>query len=433
MPISSMEERDAGRIYNFAAKLFPICRSLTGEGVRKTLSIIQEELNDLQIHEVPSGFQAFDWTVPMEWNISDAYIMDDSGKKIIDFKKCNLHVMGYSTPIDKEITFEELSSHLYSIPEMPDAIPYITSYFKENWGFCLSENQRKQLKKGNKYKVLLDSSLKPGFLNYGELILPGESDKEIFFSTYICHPSMANNEISGPSVTVELAQWIAAQKDRRHTYRIIFIPETLGSIVYLKKNIKEMKENIIAGFNVTCVGDDRTYSFLPSRTGETLADRAANYVLKYHFPEYKHYSFLKRGSDERQYCWPGIDLPVVSIMRSKYCEYPEYHTSLDNMDLITPKGLYGAFKALQKCVFLLENNYKYKVNCTCEPCLGKRGLYPQVSDKDIIKKVESMMNFIGYCDGNLDIIEIGEIINENIIELFPIIKKFKDFDLIQPV
>ena len=256
-----MELNNGKDIYNLCEKLWPITRSITGSGVRETLGIIQQEIPDLTIHEVLTGTQCFDWEIPKEWNIRDAYIIDQNGNKVIDFKNSNLHVVSYSTPVNRTISLLELQQHLYSIPEQPNAIPYVTSYYQERWGFCLSENQRRALVEGD-YQVCIDSELSNGSLTYGELIIPGKSKKEVFLSTYICHPSMANNELSGPTVTTYLAKWIQSQP-REYTYRIIFIPETIGSITYLSKNQQKLKENVSAGFNITCVGDDNAYSFLP--------------------------------------------------------------------------------------------------------------------------------------------------------------------------
>lgn len=397
-------------MYSLCQELFPICRSITGEGFRQSLDILSQQVENLKVEEVPTGTQCFDWEVPKEWNIKDAYIIAPNGKKICDFKQSNLHIMGYSVPINKTVSLEELQKHLYSLPEQPTAIPYITSYYKERWGFCLSQNERDRLKEGE-YKVYIDSDLKNGSLTYGELIIPGESDKEIFLSCYLCHPSMANNELSGPVVTIFLAKWLAQLKQRKYTYRIVIIPETIGSITYLSRHHKEMKQKIVAGFNVTCIGDDRAYSYLPSRQADTLSDKVAQHVLQHEAPDYIAYEFLDKGSDERQYCSPGIDLPVCTIMRSKFGCYPEYHTSLDDLNFISPTGLQGGYDVLKKMIECIEFNQIFKTSVLCEPQLGKRGLYPTLSTKKTAAQVRNMMNFIAYCDGQLTALEIADKIN----------------------
>jgi aminopeptidase-like protein len=407
-------------MHQLMAELFPICRSITGNGVRETLKIIQDHI-PLSIFEIPSGTKVLDWTVPKEWNIRDAYILDEQGNKIVDFNVNNLHVVGYSIPVDAYVTLAELQEHLYSREEHPDAIPYITSYYEERWGFCLTHNQRASLKEGM-YRVVIDSDLQDGFLTYGELIIPGASTQEVFLSTYICHPSMANNELSGPVVTTMLAKWIAS-KPRRYTHRIIFIPETIGSITYLSKNLDHMKQNIVAGFNVTCVGDERAYSFLPSRKGSTLADKVALSILSFNHLDFIRYSYLDRGSDERQYCSPGIDLPVVSIMRSKFREFPEYHTSLDDLSFVTPAGLQGGFAVHRDCFELLERNRVYQVTCLGEPNLGRRGLFPTTGTKDTYRLVRDMMNFIAYADGTHDLIDISDSIQVPVSRLNVIVDK----------
>jgi aminopeptidase-like protein len=422
----------AQEIYDFCGQLFPINRSITGQGVRATLDIIQSIIPPLQRHEVPSGTQAFDWIIPKEWNIKDAYIIDPQGNKILDFKNSNLHVVGYSTPVDVILPLDELQEHLYSLPNQEDAIPYITSYYKERWGFCLSHKQRQSLQPGN-YHVKIDSTLQNGSLSYGELLLPGEMKSEIFISTYICHPSMANNEISGPAVTTYIAKWLLSLPKRYYSYRIIFIPETIGSIVYLSKHLHYLQKNVVAGFNITCIGDERNTSYLASRYGDTLADRVAQHTLKYLHPDYVNYTYLERGSDERQYCSPGVDLPVVCIMRSKYGEYPEYHTSLDDMNFISPAGLYGGYEILQKCIQILERNRTYQVTQYCEPQLGRRGLYPTLSTLQSRQIVRNMMNLLAYCDGHNDFLEIAEIIGVPAWDLFEILDRLIENYLIKDV
>lgn len=420
-------------MYSLCVELFPICRSITGNGVRKTLSILNSVIGgEMVVHEVPSGTQVFDWSVPKEWNIRDAWIKDSKGNKILDFKDNNLHVVGYSLPVNKKVNLEELKTIIYTQPEQPDAIPYVTSYYKERYGFCMTQNQKDSLKEDN-YHIFIDSELKNGSLTYGEIIIPGESKQEVFLSTYVCHPSMANNELSGPAVAIHLAKWLKSLSKRRYTYRIIFIPETIGSITYLSYNLEHLKKYVVAGFNISCVGDDRTFSYVASRYGNTLADKVAKNVLRFYYPEYKEYSFLKRGSDERQYNAPGVDLPVCAICRSKYGEYPEYHTSKDNLDFISPEGLAGAFEVYKQCITVLENNYKYKINVLCEPQLGKRGLYPTISQKGSYDAVKAMTDFIAYADGNNDLIDISNIIDVSVKNLTSIIEKLKMNELIEEV
>lgn len=416
--------------HDLAKELFPICRSLTGPGVRQTLAKITEYLPDLIVHEVASGTEAFDWTVPDEWTIRDAYIADESGQRIIDFKENNLHVVGYSEPVDLYLDLEALDKHLHSIPTQVHAIPYITSYYSRHWGFCLTHEQRQTLKPG-RYHVVIDSELKSGVLNYAELVLPGHSEEEVLLSTYICHPSMGNNELSGPVVTVALARWLMSLGDnRRYTYRIIFIPETIGSIVYLSRNLEHLKQYVIAGFNISCIGDDRAYSYLPSRTGNTLADRAAQHVLKHIDANFKRYTWLDRGSDERQYCAPGVDLPIATIMRSKYGEYPEYHTSLDDLTFITPSGLAGGFEALRQAIEVIEYNVHLQVTVLCEPQLGKRGLYPSLSTKETTAKIQKMMGLISYCDGRT-LLEISDILHQPFLKLLKILEPLVENGLIE--
>lgn len=417
-------------IHRLARTLWPINRSLTGEGLRETLAHLQAILPDLTIHSVPSGTPAFDWTVPKEWHVRSAFIQTPSGERICDFSENNLHLMGYSTPVDTSLSLAELQNHLYSLPEQPDAIPYITSYYKERWGFCLSDTQRRALAPGE-YRVYIDSALFDGVLNYGELLIPGEVEEEILLSTYVCHPSMANNELSGPCVTTFIAKWIMSAP-RRHSFRIVFVPETIGSIVYLSRNLDIMKNRVVSGFNVTCIGDDRAYSFLPSRNGSTISDRVAKHVLESTDSDYRRYTWLDRGSDERQYCAPGIDLPIASIMRTKYAQYDEYHTSLDDLEnVVTPAGLEGGYSAIRRAIEVLERNCCPKVTVLGEPQMGKRGLYPTLSTKKSGEEVALMMNFITLCDGQTALIDIAEQLGVPAWELYPILDKLVAHHLLE--
>lgn len=414
-----------------AKELFPICRSLTGAGTLETLKYIQKILPDMVIQSVPSGTKAFDWTVPDEWNIKDAYI-SFNGMRVVDFKENNLHVMGYSVPINLITRYPQIENYIHSIPSQPLAIPYVTSYYRRDWGFCVSDVDKQQLSDlgglNDYFNVVIDSTLAPGVLNYGELIIPGKEKKEILLSTYICHPSMANNELSGIVVTTALAEMIQ-QLDRRYTYRILFLPETIGSIVYLSKHIEHLQRYLIAGFVVTCVGDNRTFSYMPSKYGNTLADRAAKEVLR-NIP-HKQYSYLERGSDERQYCSAG--LPVCSIMRSKYGTYPEYHTSLDNMDLISPEGLQGAYDVLSNAIEVLENNRVLEATYPCEPQLGKHGLQSTISKNGISASTKLVRNILVYADKTNDLLEIAEHCKASALDCLETIRVLQEKGLLHEV
>ena len=418
------------KIYNLVSKLFPINRSLTGEGVRETLKIISSHIPNLKIKSVPSGTKVFDWSVPKEWLVKEAYIITPSGKKICDYNKNNLHLVGYSIPFEGNLELSELKKNLYTIPDQPKAIPYVTSYYQKRWGFCISQEEFDNLKKGT-YKIVIKSKLFNGKLNYGELIIKGKSKKEILLSTYICHPSMANNEVSGPSVLTFIAKSLISNNKNEYTYRIIFVPETIGSIAYINLNLKNLKKNVMAGFNISCVGDERSYSYLPSRNGETISDLMAKHILKCIDPKFNQYTWLDRGGDERQYCAPGIDLPIASIFRTKYGEYPEYHSSLDKLGtVVTAKGLDGGYWAIKKTLEAIEKNKKYKVTVLCEPQLGKRGLYPTLSKYE--KRDRLMINFISLCDGSKSLLDIAEYLNVPIWDLYKLVELLKKHKLITP-
>lgn len=404
------------KYYNISkTKLFPITRSLTGNGVKKTLNIIQKEFPRLKIKKFKTGTKVFDWNIPAEWNVTDAYVIDKYNNRIIDFKKNNLHLVGYSIPINKNITKKELFKNLYFLKNQPKAIPYITSYYKRRWGFCISYNEYKILDKryslNDKFKVFINSNLnKKGNLNYGELILKGKSKKEILISTYICHPSMANNELSGPIVSMGLINYFKNKKLNK-TLRFVFIPETIGSISYLSKNLKYLKENVIGGYNLSCIGDERQHSCMFSKYQNSPSDEAvieAYKLLK--IKNYKVYPFLKRGSDERQYNSPGIDLKISSIFRTKYGEYPEYHTSLDNFNLVTLKGCIGGFNVAKKSIEILLERIYPRCKIMCEPQMGKRGLYPTLSTKNQISFTRSYMDFLQYADGTNSLEKISNLI-----------------------
>lgn len=396
----------ASELFEFASQLFPLHRSLTGSGVRQTLKIISDHI-PIQIHEIPSGTSVFDWTVPKEWQINSAYLLDKNGKKIIDIKNNNLHIVQYSTPIDRVVSWKELKDHLYTIEDLPDAIPYITSYYQPNWGFCLTHHQLQSLPH-EPYHAFIDSRLFSGSLTYADLVIPGKSTREVLFSTYFCHPSLANDNLSGLVVATFLAKYLLKLKHRQLTYRFVFVPETIGSLTYLSQHYFDLKTKVIAGFVLTCLGDTNTYSFMPSKTGTCLADKVALKALADLAPEYRHYSFLQRGSDERQYCSPGIDLPIASIMRSKYGEYPQYHTSKDNLQFISSKGLVQSYQIYKYCINILENNHHhYQTNCLGEPHMSKRCLYPTIGRRSLAPSTRDMMNLLMFSDGKSDLVTIS--------------------------
>jgi aminopeptidase-like protein/aminoglycoside N3'-acetyltransferase len=424
-------------MHDLARRLFPINRSITGKGFRKSLEIIKEYLPDLQIRSIKSGEKCFNWTVPLEWDIEEAYIEEyPSGKKIVDFKENNLHVVNYSISVDKILSFEELENHLYYRKDLPEAIPYVTSYYHPTWGFCISYNQYKTLDKTKKFHVVIRSKHFQGELNYAELIIPGKSDKEVFFSTYLCHPSLANDNLSGPVLATFLAKYLKQKQERRYTYRFVFIPETIGSICYLSRNLKHLKEKTIAGYVLTCVGDEGEFSYLPSRYGNTLADKVALNLLNYDSSvngKFKKYTYLDRGSDERQYCAPDIDLPVCLVMKSKFGEYKEYHTSLDNLDFVTPKGLEESFNFYRKLIEVLENNKTYKVTVLCEPQMGKRGLYHKISHTGRKGFTKLLMDFLAYADGTNDLIDIANILKTSAYDLIEVANLLEKHNLIEEV
>lgn len=399
----------------WAKDLFSICRSITGDGTRMTLSYFEKINPEFRRLKFKTGQKVFDWKIPKEWNIKDAYLEHESGKRYAEFKKCNLHIVGYSKPVNKKISKKELLNYIHTQKDQPDSIPYVTSYYKERWGFCLSENQKSKLPDGN-YKVIIDSDLKNGNLELSDAIFKGKTKKEIFFSSYICHPSMANNELSGPVLLNAIMHYIKSNYPKsKFTYRFVLLPETIGSIAYLSKFMKVMKSNMICGFNLTCVGDERAYSYVGSRKGNTLADDAIEAAL-FGLSNVKKYSYLDRGSDERQYCAPGIDLPVCCFSRSR-SEYPEYHTHKDNFNVVTQKGLEGSFNVVKKIIDAIELELYPKTTMFGEPNLGKRGLYPTLSQKGKYDNTRLRMNLIAQSDGMTNIFKIAKLLKEPLDKL----------------
>ena len=425
-------ETNGENLFSLAQTLWPINRSITGEGFLSSLKILmQSGFEGMELVETATGSRVFDWTVPLVWNVRDAYIRCPDGQVICNFKDNNLHLVGYSIPVNCKVSLSELQNHLFSLPEQPNAIPYVTSYYEERWGFCLSQDQREKLMPGD-YEVVIDSTLEPGSLVYGQLLIPGDTQEEVLISTYLCHPSMANDQISGPVVASALARWIKSLSNRRYSYRFVVVPETIGSISFISKNLETLKDKTIAGFNISCVGDERAYSFLPSRQGNTLSDRAAEYALDNFVESYQRYDWRDRGSDERQYCSPGVDLPIASIMRSKYGTYPEYHTSLDTLgNVVTAEGLHGGFKIIQSALEIIEINCRPAATNLCEPQLAQRNLYPTLSLKgNYTKETKLLKDILAWSDGEHDLIDISRKLETSIFTIGSLIKVLANNNLI---
>jgi aminopeptidase-like protein len=409
-------------IHGFARTLWPLPRSISGAGLRATLAEIGRLLPGMQTIEVASGTQVLDWIVPDEWRISEGWIEAPDGTRILDFARNNLHVVGYSTSVDAVLSLQALQAHLHSLPEQPDAVPYVTSYYQRRWGFCLSHRQRQLLAEGD-YRVRIVAGHFPGAITLGELLIPGETRDEVLLSSYCCHPSMANNELSGPCLLTWLARWLASAP-RRLSYRIVFVPEMIGSIAYLALHRDVMRERTIAGFNLSCVGDERAWSYLPSRHGDTLADRVARHVLGHLAPDHLRYGWRDRGSDESNYCAPGIDLPVASVMRSKYGTYPEYHTSLDDLEtVVTPRGLGQSFALYRRMIEALEGHQHPVARVLGEPQLGRRGLYPSLSMKGSTATVRTMLDLISMADGRHSLLDIADACDVPVWDLSPILDR----------
>jgi aminopeptidase-like protein len=408
-PLGSFDLADSTTVgqdlHEFAAELYPICRSITGDGIRRTLAMIQERI-PLQTFEVSTGTQVFDWNVPKEWNVRDAYVADSSGKRVVDFRKCNLHVMNYSVPVHATLPISELRTRLFTIPDHPDWIPYRTSYYKEDWAFCLSHNQMLALD-DEEYEVCIDSSLTEGHLTYGECYLPGQTSDEILISCHACHPSLANDNLSGMTVATSLAKFLSA-RDLRYSYRFLFIPGTIGAITWLARN-KEKVGSIRGGLVLTCLGDAGIFHYKKSRQGNSEIDRAAANVLKHESRSAEILEFSPYGYDERQYCSPGFDLPIGCLMRSVWGSFPEYHTSADNLDFIQPLQLAESLRRCISILDVLESNRLYRnLNPYCEPQLGRRNLYCCTGGQAIGAEINARLWVLNLSDGKYSLLDIAE-------------------------
>mgnify|MGYP001320788381 CR=1 FL=1 len=413
-------------------KLWPLCRSITGEGLRNSFKILKEII-PLELTEVPTGTKVFDWEIPEEWIIEDAYIITPNGEKICDFKKNNLHVVNYSSPIDDTIEYHELVNNLHYLSNQPDAIPYITSYYSRNWGFCLSKNNFDRLSKKGKYRVVINSKFKNGSLTYGDLVLPGMTSKEILFTSYLCHPSMANNELSGPLCLAFLYQKIKSLNSRKYTYRFVIAPETIGTIAYLSNNGDHLKEHLLGGFVLTCCGDKGNFTYKMSKNETSIIDRTVRHVLKFENIPNRIIPFEVGGSDERQYCSPGFNFSVGSLMRTPYQKYREYHTSKDNKSFISFKSMKETICLYFKIVEALELNEIY-VNSYpfCEPNLGKRNLYPNMIKSDDSKEeLHNLLHLISFCDGESDLLSIAEKKEKSIFDFRSIVNKLQNNKIIK--
>jgi aminopeptidase-like protein len=393
-------------MYELIRELYPICRSITGDGVRETLRRVREHI-PLELHEVATGTRVFDWTVPKEWNIKDAFIRDSSGSRIVDFQKSNLHVLNYSIPVRRRVSLGELREHLYSLPEHPDWIPYKTSYYQERWGFCLSHNQLDRLKEDS-YEVVIDSSLDEGHLTYAECFLPGTTSDEVLISCHVCHPSLCNDNLSGIALCTSLAKHLQG-RPRRHSFRFLFIPGTIGAIAWLALNENATKR-VRHGLVAANVGDSGKMHYKRSRRGNAEIDRAVIHVLENSGRPYEIIDFSPYGYDERQFCSPGFDLPVGSLTRTPYARYPEYHTSADDLSLVRPEHLGESFNTYLSVLGVLENNMTYiSLNQKCEPQLGRRGLYRQMGGNVESKEIElALLWVLNLSDGTCSLLEIAE-------------------------
>jgi aminopeptidase-like protein len=403
---SDLDARELGLgMFRFMEELFPICRSITGDGIRETLDRISKRI-PLKLHDVPTGTEVLDWTIPKEWNIRDAYIKDPRGRRVVDFREHNLHVVSYSVPVDARIPLSELRRHIHTLPDQPGLIPYRTSYYSETWGFCMQHDRLQQLAEGE-YEVHIDSTLEPGSLTFGECFLPGASEDEILVSCHCCHPSIANDNLSGIALATELAEHLLPLP-LRYSYRFLFIPGTIGSIAWLALN-EDRVDRIKHGLVVTGVGDAGQPTYKRSRRGTAMIDRAAAHVLAHSGHPYRIVDFSPYGYDERQYCSPGFDLPVGSLMRTPHGEYPEYHTSADDLEFVLPESLANSLGLYLNVLDVLENDGLFlNLMPKGEPQLGKRGLYPAVGAQGTGPELMARLWVLNLSDGDHSLLDIAD-------------------------
>jgi len=434
--MSSVRDVTLGeQMHALATELFVLPRCLAGPGVRDTLDILERVTGPMRRHAFATGERVHDWTIPREWVIRDAWIRDPDGNVIVSFADSNLHVVSHSVGVHERLSLDALQEHLFSLPELPDAIPYRTSYYRDWWGFCMTERRRATLTDGE-YEVMIDAELVPGELLIGEIVVPGSGPSEVLLSTYVCHPSMANNELSGPVVASQLVRWLQASPvPLRHSYRIVFLPETIGSIAYLARFGERLRERLAAGYVVTCVGNEHAFMYKRSRRGDTLADRTARVVLAHCGLDSKEIDFYPAGSDERQYCSPGYDLPVGLLTRATPATFPQYHSSLDDLELVTAQALGESLEVYRQIIEALEANERFEVSVAhCEPYLSGRGLYPTTgAARTVGQERADMMFLLNFLDGRPDLLAAAERSGRPIGALRAVADKLVEHDLLRRV
>ena len=414
------------KIMKWANDLFPICRSLTGEGNRKTLRYIKKINRNFKIKNFKSGEKFYDWKIPLEWKIKNAYIKDKLGLKIIDFKKNNLYVLNYSTPIKKRLNFLRLKKNIFTLKKSPSLIPYVTSYYKRRWGFCMEYKKFKNFRNNQKFDVLIDSKHFKGKMDYAELVIKGKSKKTILICSYICHPSLANNELSGPLVLTALSKIL---KPSKYTIKLLLIPETIGAIAYIKKNLNFLRQNLVAGINISCVGDKGKFSLISSLSESTYADKISLRILKK--KNFKKYSFLDRGSNERQFGCQNLNLPFVTICRSRFGDYKQYHTSADNLKILSEKNLRESTILIRDIIYEIQKNRIFLKNTTCEPFLTKYNLVNLIGGPKKNRYFQEIQNIVAYAGKDFDIKELSIKLKINFKKVLEIIMKLKKIRILK--